>query len=100
MWGFRATPRSSTFTCPGGGSIRLAGLTSRWTRPCLCRCSNPRAARLTTSQASATGLPKEDPDAAEQVAKALRRDGVELTLSCQISRVEKRGHEKVVQVAC
>src|SRR5215472_9824017 len=45
-------------------------------------------------------LPREDRDAAEQVAKALRRDGVELTLSCQISRVEKRGHEKVVQVAC
>ncbi|MBV8348516.1 MAG: mercuric reductase [Mycolicibacterium sp.] len=45
-------------------------------------------------------LPREDKDAAEQVAKALRRDGVELTLSCQISRVEKRGHEKVVHVAC
>src|SRR6516164_5194650 len=45
-------------------------------------------------------LPREDQGAAEQVAKALRRDGVELTLSCQISRVEKRGHEKVVHVAC
>jgi pyruvate/2-oxoglutarate dehydrogenase complex dihydrolipoamide dehydrogenase (E3) component len=45
-------------------------------------------------------LPREDKGAAEQVAKALRRDGVELTLSCQISRVEKRGHEKVVHVAC
>ena len=45
-------------------------------------------------------LPREDKGAAEQVAKALRRDGVELTLSCQISRVEKRDHEKVVHVAC
>jgi pyruvate/2-oxoglutarate dehydrogenase complex dihydrolipoamide dehydrogenase (E3) component len=45
-------------------------------------------------------LPREDKGAAEQVAKALRRDGVEMTLSCQISRVEKRGHEKVVHVAC
>jgi pyruvate/2-oxoglutarate dehydrogenase complex dihydrolipoamide dehydrogenase (E3) component len=45
-------------------------------------------------------LPREDQGAAEQVAKALRRDGVELTLSCQISRVEKRGHEKVVHVTC
>jgi pyruvate/2-oxoglutarate dehydrogenase complex dihydrolipoamide dehydrogenase (E3) component len=44
-------------------------------------------------------LPREDRGAAGQVAKALRRDGVELTLSCQISRVEKRGHEKVVHVA-
>src|SRR5215472_6349133 len=45
-------------------------------------------------------LPREDQGAAEQVAKALRRDGVELTLSCQISRVEKQGHEKVVHLAC
>jgi pyruvate/2-oxoglutarate dehydrogenase complex dihydrolipoamide dehydrogenase (E3) component len=41
-------------------------------------------------------LPREDPDAAERVENALRRDGVELTLNCQIDRVEKRGHEKVV----
>jgi pyruvate/2-oxoglutarate dehydrogenase complex dihydrolipoamide dehydrogenase (E3) component len=45
-------------------------------------------------------LPREDRDAAEQVARALRRDGVELTLSCQIRRVEKRGHERLVHVAC
>jgi pyruvate/2-oxoglutarate dehydrogenase complex dihydrolipoamide dehydrogenase (E3) component len=45
-------------------------------------------------------LPREDPAAAELVTKALRRDSVELTLGCQISRVEKRGHEKVVHVAC
>ena len=45
-------------------------------------------------------LPREDKGAAEQVAKALRRDGVELTLNCQISRVEKRDHEKVVHVVC
>jgi pyruvate/2-oxoglutarate dehydrogenase complex dihydrolipoamide dehydrogenase (E3) component len=45
-------------------------------------------------------LPREDKGAAELVAKALRRDGVDLALSCQISRVEKRGHEKVVHVAC
>jgi len=45
-------------------------------------------------------LPREDPNAAEQVAKALRRDSVELTLSCQISQVEKRGHEQVVHVVC
>jgi pyruvate/2-oxoglutarate dehydrogenase complex dihydrolipoamide dehydrogenase (E3) component len=45
-------------------------------------------------------LPREDRDAAELVAKALRRDGVELTSSCRISRVEKRGHEKVVHIDC
>ena len=43
-------------------------------------------------------LPREDPDAAERVEKALRRDGVELTLNCRIDRVEKRGPDKVVHV--
>src|SRR5262249_25167667 len=43
-------------------------------------------------------LPREDPDAAERIEKALRRDGVEFTLNCQIDRVEKRGHEKVVRL--
>jgi pyruvate/2-oxoglutarate dehydrogenase complex dihydrolipoamide dehydrogenase (E3) component len=43
-------------------------------------------------------LPREDRDAAQLVEKALRRDGLELTLNCQIDRVEKRGHEKVVQL--
>jgi pyruvate/2-oxoglutarate dehydrogenase complex dihydrolipoamide dehydrogenase (E3) component len=45
-------------------------------------------------------LPREDRDAAARVEKALRRDGLELTLNCQISRVEKRGPDKVVHLAC
>jgi pyruvate/2-oxoglutarate dehydrogenase complex dihydrolipoamide dehydrogenase (E3) component len=45
-------------------------------------------------------LPREDRDAAERVAKALQRDGLELTLGCQITRVEKRGRETVVHLAC
>jgi pyruvate/2-oxoglutarate dehydrogenase complex dihydrolipoamide dehydrogenase (E3) component len=45
-------------------------------------------------------LPKEDRDAAQHLEKALRRDGLDLTLSCQIDRAEKRGHEKVVQLTC
>jgi len=44
-------------------------------------------------------LPREDPDAAERVERALRRDGVEFTLNCRIDRVEKRDHEKVVHLA-
>jgi pyruvate/2-oxoglutarate dehydrogenase complex dihydrolipoamide dehydrogenase (E3) component len=43
-------------------------------------------------------LPREDPDAAGRVEKALRRDGLEVTLNCHIDRVEKRGHEKVVHL--
>ena len=45
-------------------------------------------------------LPKEDKDAAERVAKALRRDGLEFILSCEITHVEKRDHEKVIHLAC
>ncbi|HEV3262526.1 MAG TPA: mercuric reductase, partial [Gemmataceae bacterium] len=45
-------------------------------------------------------LPREDRDAAQLVEKALRRDGLDLTLSCQIDRVEKRGREKVVHLTC
>jgi len=45
-------------------------------------------------------LPREDKDAAERVAKALRRDGLEFILSCDITRVEKRDRDKVIHLAC
>jgi pyruvate/2-oxoglutarate dehydrogenase complex dihydrolipoamide dehydrogenase (E3) component len=45
-------------------------------------------------------LPKEDRDAAERIEKALQRDGLELTLSCEVNRVEKQGHGKIVHLAC
>jgi pyruvate/2-oxoglutarate dehydrogenase complex dihydrolipoamide dehydrogenase (E3) component len=45
-------------------------------------------------------LPKEDRDAAARVEQALRRDGVELTLNCQVSRVETLGQEKGVHLTC
>jgi pyruvate/2-oxoglutarate dehydrogenase complex dihydrolipoamide dehydrogenase (E3) component len=45
-------------------------------------------------------LPREDRGAAQWVEKALRRDGLDLILSCQIDRVEKRGREKVVHLTC
>jgi len=44
-------------------------------------------------------LPREDPDAAQRIEKALRRDGVEFTLNCRIERVEKRDQEKVVHLS-
>ncbi len=43
-------------------------------------------------------LPREDPDAAARVEKALRQDGVQFTMNSQIDRVEIRGHEKVVHL--
>jgi pyruvate/2-oxoglutarate dehydrogenase complex dihydrolipoamide dehydrogenase (E3) component len=45
-------------------------------------------------------LPREDRDAAQRVENALRREGLDLILNCQIDRVEKRGHEKVVHFTC
>jgi len=41
-------------------------------------------------------LIREDRDAAERVERALIRDGVELVTGCKISRVERRGSEKVI----
>lgn len=45
-------------------------------------------------------LPKEDPDAAELVARSLARDGVELVLRCEVQRVEARGSDKVLHLKC
>lgn len=45
-------------------------------------------------------LPKEDRDAAERVEKALRRDGIALTLGCEVTRVEVRGADKVLHLTC
>jgi pyruvate/2-oxoglutarate dehydrogenase complex dihydrolipoamide dehydrogenase (E3) component len=45
-------------------------------------------------------LPREDRDAAGRVEMTLRRDGLELTLGCEVSRVESRGRQKVVHLAC
>ncbi len=45
-------------------------------------------------------LPKEDREAADRVEKALRRDGIVLTLGCEVTRVEVRGADKVLHLAC
>jgi pyruvate/2-oxoglutarate dehydrogenase complex dihydrolipoamide dehydrogenase (E3) component len=45
-------------------------------------------------------LPKEDRAAAERVEKALRRDGLQLVLGCNITRVDSSGQEKVVHLSC
>ncbi|OGL63705.1 MAG: mercuric reductase [Candidatus Tectomicrobia bacterium RIFCSPLOWO2_02_FULL_70_19] len=42
-------------------------------------------------------LLKDDPEAGRIVLEALRRDGVEVSLSAKISRVEARGGEKVIR---
>jgi pyruvate/2-oxoglutarate dehydrogenase complex dihydrolipoamide dehydrogenase (E3) component len=45
-------------------------------------------------------LTREDPDAAAIVQEAFVREGIELVLGCTIQRVEKRGAEKLVHLAC
>jgi len=45
-------------------------------------------------------LPREDREAAARVEKAMLCDAVELTLNCTISRVEARGNEKIIHLAC
>ncbi|HTM24622.1 MAG TPA: hypothetical protein VL225_05460 [Vicinamibacterales bacterium] len=39
----RATPKSSTFTCPDEAIITLAGLMSRWTTPARCAAASAAA---------------------------------------------------------
>ena len=53
-------------------------------------------ARVTLIARGKSIMPKEDPDAAERVATALRRDGVELLVNCQVAEVQKRGTAKVL----
>ena len=45
-------------------------------------------------------LPKEDPEAADRVETALRRDGITFTLGCEVTRVEVRGADKVLHLKC
>jgi pyruvate/2-oxoglutarate dehydrogenase complex dihydrolipoamide dehydrogenase (E3) component len=45
-------------------------------------------------------LPKEDRAAAECVEKAFGKDGIQLTLGCEVRRVELRGREKALHIAC
>jgi pyruvate/2-oxoglutarate dehydrogenase complex dihydrolipoamide dehydrogenase (E3) component len=45
-------------------------------------------------------LIREDRDAAERVERALRRDGVRIVSSCNITRVSKAGREKQVELEC
>jgi pyruvate/2-oxoglutarate dehydrogenase complex dihydrolipoamide dehydrogenase (E3) component len=45
-------------------------------------------------------LPKEERAAAECVAKAFEKDGIQMVLDCEVQRVEMRGREKVLRVRC
>ncbi len=56
--------------------------------------------RVTLLERMSQILIREDPDAALVVQGVLEREGVELAFDCEIERVERRGSEKVLQLAC
>jgi pyruvate/2-oxoglutarate dehydrogenase complex dihydrolipoamide dehydrogenase (E3) component len=45
-------------------------------------------------------LPREDREAAEIVQARFVEEGIDLRLGCRLEKVEKRGNEKVLRVAC
>lgn len=57
-------------------------------------------ATVTLFEAGPHILSREDPEAAERVQRALRRDGVRLTLGCAITRVEARDGERILHLEC
>ena len=55
-------------------------------------------AQVSLLEREAQILPREDPDAAERVARALSRDGVDLRLGTGVERIERAGAERVIHV--
>jgi len=55
-------------------------------------------AQVTLLEVAPQILIREDQDAAARVEKALRRDGVQLTVGCKIVQVERRGADKVLHL--
>jgi pyruvate/2-oxoglutarate dehydrogenase complex dihydrolipoamide dehydrogenase (E3) component len=55
-------------------------------------------AQVSLLQGEGQILPREDPDAAECVARALSRDGVDLRLGTRVERIERAGAERVIHV--
>lgn len=54
-------------------------------------------AAITLFEATPRILPREDIDAADRIATALRRDGIDLVTAAKINAVERRGDQKVVR---
>ncbi|MFN0055770.1 MAG: mercuric reductase [Planctomycetales bacterium] len=55
--------------------------------------------QVTLFQSSAHILPREDPDAAQRIDAALRRDGIDIQTGCAVVEVQHRGDEKRLTVA-
>jgi pyruvate/2-oxoglutarate dehydrogenase complex dihydrolipoamide dehydrogenase (E3) component len=57
-------------------------------------------AEVTILEMGSHVLPREDPDAAACVERAMRRDGVRLVTGCSVVGVERRGGEKMIGLRC
>jgi pyruvate/2-oxoglutarate dehydrogenase complex dihydrolipoamide dehydrogenase (E3) component len=55
-------------------------------------------AQVSLLQGGGQILPREDPDVAEHVARALSLDGVDLRLGTRVERIERAGEERVIHV--
>ena len=85
---FNLTDRPSRLLVLGGGPLgcELA--------QAFCRLGS----RVTLVQISRQFLPREDPEAAQILAKSLHRDGVDIRLDTQTTRVSSSGSTKQVQL--
>lgn len=85
---FSLTERPAHLAVLGGGPIGCE----------LAQAFVRLGARVTLVESGPRILPKDDPDAAEIVANALRRDGVELTTDARVDTVRREGD--VISLRC
>ncbi len=85
---FNLTERPDRLLVVGGGPIGLE----------LAQAFARLGSEVTVVEMLPQFLPREDPDAAEIVARSLDRDGVRVRLSTQVTRIEVSGSEKIAHV--
>ncbi len=85
---FDLTERPDRFLVVGGGPIGLE----------LAQAFARLGSEVTVVEMLPQFLPREDPDAAEILARSLERDGVRVRLSTQVTRIDISGGEKIAHV--
>jgi pyruvate/2-oxoglutarate dehydrogenase complex dihydrolipoamide dehydrogenase (E3) component len=86
---FDLTARPGALAVVGGGPIGCE----------LAQAFRRLGSEVTLLDAAPQLLPKEDPDAAGVLARALAADGVRLVLGAEVTRVARRGGRKIVEYA-
>ena len=87
---FSLTERPDRLAVIGGGPLGCE----------LAQAFQRLGSRVSILEISPQILSREDPDAARIVESALKSDGVELVLSCDIKKVEKTAKGKVIYLGC